>query len=835
MGDYFVPQRSYFPGMGEAVADRTVNRKIFTEEQRAALPEKLKINRADPRAIKWLNAANLSNYPAVESDQAPFFDKDPELRSETWIEVAKRVAEGNIGLAVNSQHLASFDRIGGPVAEMERMKAHLSSGTLLMSGRHLQHGDANQKHRPMEVFTNCSTAAASFLLFHLLLNGSGVGRAYDDDMMLVDWNKMPWTYVTIDMKHPDRQKTTKMWVESLQAMADVPMISPAVGDVQHYLDQIEDGLLLNDPDKVLVHTVDDSREGWRKAFEVMERMAFEGKSDWILILDFSRVRQHGSPIKGMQNRPSSGPAPVMQAIQKIASVKLLNYAPWKATMYVDHYAAECVLVGGARRAARMATKTWRDQSIFEFIDIKRGGELWSSNNSVTIDEEFRERCRLVRKRLGNRNYVEAASLLAAGLIEQEDLHAWNVLVALSKAAYFDGTGEPGIINQDKLTVDDTGIEEYVDGLFADGGNCQVDADTLPLMQALAKATLGLRYTMITNPCGEITLLLLGGYCVIADVVPFHAADDDMAENAMRTATRALIRTNLMQSLYDREVKRTNRIGVGITGFHEWAYDRFKLAWKDIVNERKSKTMWLTLSRFKRAIVEEARIYAQALGVTVPHTNTTFKPAGTTSKLFGLCEGAHLPAKRWYLRWVQFRNDDPLIAEYEAKGYPVRRDLKSYEGTTIVGFPTAPTICSMDGGDWVTTASQATPEEQYEFLRLLEKYWIVGVEADGVTPLAESGNQVSYTLKYDPAHVSFEQFLDTLIDGQFSIRCCSVMPQVDTTAYEYQPEEPITKDRYEELMAAIGTSQVKEDVDFSHIDCGSGACPIDWNTDDKQAA
>jgi hypothetical protein len=42
--------------------------------------------------------------------------------------------------------------------------------------------------------------------------------------------------------------------------------------------------------------------------------------------------------------------------------------------------------------------------------------------------------------------------------------------------------------------------------------------------------------------------LLGGYCVIADVVPFHAQNDDDAEDAFRTA-RALIRTNLMDCLY----------------------------------------------------------------------------------------------------------------------------------------------------------------------------------------------------------------------------------------------------------------------------------------------
>ena len=203
---------------------------------------------------------------------------------------------------------------------------------------------------------------------------------------------------------------------------------------------------------------------------------------------------------------------------------------------------------------------------------------------------------------------------------------------------------------------------------------------------------------------------------------------------------------------------------------------------------------------------------------------------TTSKLFGLTEGAHLPSMREYVRWVQFRNDDPLIDEYRAKGYPVRK-LKTYSGTTIVGFPTAPLNCRLGMCDKLVTAAEATPEEQYQYLRLMEKYWIRGVEEDGVTPLEESGNQVSYTLKYDPKVVGFEEFKATLLEGQSTIRCCSVMPQTDTSAYEYQPEEPVEKSHYEMICAAIKATNddfVKEEVDFAHVDCAGGACPVDFN-------
>ncbi|MBY0413172.1 MAG: hypothetical protein K2Q18_03360, partial [Bdellovibrionales bacterium] len=560
--------------------------------------------------------------------------------------------------------------------------------------------------------------------------------------------------------------------------------------------------------------VPDSREGWARAIEKMEVMAFQKKhNNSVLLLDFSNVRKRGAPIGGMQDRPSSGPGPLILAIEKIAKLRDAAMEPWRSTMFADHYLAECVLVGGARRAARMATKTWQDSTIFDFINLKRGGFLWSSNNSVTVDSEFW-------------NYVRNPQIET-----HIAKHARAVFKAITVAAYYDKTGEPGIINQDKLTHNDSGFHGYLNGEFAESKKFKLDPETLELTKLLASVAQDMQYQQITNPCGEITLNLLGGYCVIADVVPYHAANDQDACDAFATATKALMRVNLMDSMYKKEVLRTNRIGVGITGFHEWAWKRFQFGWRDIVDEKKSLEMWLMLSKFKRIVINTACEYSKILGTVVPHTDTTIKPAGTTSKLFGLTEGAHLPSMREFLRWVQFRNDDPLIEEYKKMGYPTKA-LKTYSGTIIVGFPTQPEICKQGMGDKLVTAAEATPEEQYEYLRLLEKYWIRGVNEDGLTLLPESGNQVSYTLKYDPNKVTFDQFVKTLLEGQSSVRCCSVMPQSDTSAYEYQPEEMMTTSRYQQIVREIQkTSQhlatLKEEVAFEHIDCGGGACPIDF--------
>jgi hypothetical protein len=326
-------------------------------------------------------------------------------------------------------------------------------------------------------------------------------------------------------------------------------------------------------------------------------------------------------------------------------------------------------------------------------------------------------------------------------------------------------------------------------------------------------------------CGEVALTITGGYCVIADVVPYHANDLDEAEDAFRVATRALIRVNLMDSLYRKEVMRTNRIGVGMTGVHEFAWKFFKLGFKDLIDEEKSKDFWITLSRFNRAVYDEAVSYSNKLGVSIPHTMTTIKPSGSVSKLFGLCEGWHLPSMAWYLRWVQFRHDDPLVTFYQKAGYPTR-ELKHYNGTIIIGFPTQPAISSLNMGDKLVTAGNATPEEQYKWLMLGEKYWLKGVKEDGTLRDEKYSNQISFTLKYYPEKVDYKQFKDMLLKYQSQISCCSVMPIIDNSCYEYQPEEAVSKAKYEEIAHAI-KHILEEDIGKEHIDCDSGACPIDF--------
>lgn len=1026
-------------GMGVAVAERTILRPKYKETP----PNKLVLNPLDPDQQKWYQLAFGSGIP-VEYDEyvenvgrAPV--RDVDFVFETWGDVAKRVAKGNVSLVSLPSDEAK--------KEEHALMDAIMSGTALMSGRHMQHGDSEQATRPMMVFTNCATAANSFSQFYLLLNGcfaagtlvkmsngaykpiekiypgemvysydekkreytvqqvqklnvnmpkplvkvefddgtslvctddhkfltkegkwlkarniewnriksmtsektrlvssvtsvdehphavfdltvanthnylvtkanlvahnSGVGRSYDDDLMLVDWDFAPNVQCVISDEHKDY---------------------PWGGQ---FLSTREAKHRFNGGYKVHWFNVPDTREGWAQAIEYIEGMAYQKiYHDHLVVLDFSDVRPQGSPIKGMQGRVSSGPVPLMSAINKMMTIKGAGMERWKQAMFVDHYAAECVLVGGARRclpknylvkmegdewkriseieegdlvsvngesykvnafydngvqytvkvytrngryhectpehkwyvynsekkrpewvqaqylndsyyfirqgsptdknvvilhdslqiievkqgeekevcdievdeihafsarnpetdlesishnSARMATKHWKDKSIFDFIQVKRPIEyyglsvdeikefritrteqglsplqsfLWSSNNSVLVDDEFWELLNLKR---GEDGYSSDWAR-----------HARRVFGLVTECSYGDGTGEPGFINSHKLRKNHTGLENIYNNIdpYIHSSKYQVHEDTEMYLRALVNRAKKKEHYMIVNPCvtgdtevqtsdgkmtidklvkmyeigdtcpyilsyntqidaseykelkwagmtqtdasiihvtgidgkslrctpdhrvwtinrgyvqaqflqetdilidsdgevfsgitvtelsevedvyditvkdnhnfyangmlvhncSEITLHLLGGFCVIGDLAPIMSETFPELVERAKAMTRALIRTNLMDSIYNKEVKRSNRIGVSLTGVHEWAWRDFKLSFRQLLDEYgEAAEFWNTVASLAKEIEAEAIRYSSELGLTKPHTALTIKPSGCLTR------------------------------------------------------------------------------------------------------------------------------------------------------------------------------------------------------------
>lgn len=670
---------------------------------------------------------------------------------ESWQSVADRVVYGNLSLAPGTEP---------EFAELRRLSR---AGVMPFAGRHLQHGDLEQAHKRGELFTNCSTAMFSFVKFWLMMKGSGVGRLYDSDLCRVNWDNLPECRFVLSNTHSD-------YAPHIESREDAERLYDSEGENTRWFE------------------VEDSTEGLTKVIEIMETAAFQERHHHkMFIFDFTPLRDKGTPIRGQQGRPSSGPLPFIDAFQKVARIRGAGMPLWMQSMYVDHYMSASVQLGGIRRAARIAVRSWRQKDIFEFINIKRGGFLWSANNSVAVDAEF----------------WEQAS-------KPEPSHARRVFEAVTAAAYYDGTGEPAFLNVDQFNWLPDGSDAIdVAGLFQ---GLDVHPNTLTMAEKHLKAALKKKNPYLVNPCGEIVLAAWGGYCVLGNINLAEATQEE-ALKACELMPRFLMRTNKMKFLYQVEVDRTNRIGVGLTGIHEFAWRQFGLTFGDLLDLNKSEEFWALIDTMRVAVRRSACDYASVLDVAVPHTATTITPTGTVSKVVNVTEGAHLPAYAYYLRWVQFSEDDPAVVDLRKRGYPIQTDLKEYAHTVIVGYPTClPIVAEM--GDKITLAGDATVEQQFEWLRLLERFWI-----------GSAGNQISFTLKYDPKTTTFDEYRNLLLTHMPTVKACSFMPQTDTSAYSYLPEEAISSSEYDSIVKHL-ERKATEGYDSEALACAGGACPIE---------
>lgn len=720
-----------------------------------------------------------------------FIDKYSRLNSDneyqTWFERISEVVAGNFSLDPRNKR------------ENVQIKQQLESefkdtllygrlGLLAMSGRHLQHGDLDQANKVGELFTNCSSALFSFNKFLLLLKGSGVGRSYDSDIHFIDWDYMPNVRFVLSSSHPDYQD----WIESYE-------------EAQHKYD--------SEGEDTRWFDVGDSAEGWTKVITILETASFHKNNvDNLFVFNFTPVRCEGTPIKGQQGRPASGPVPLIKALMKVATVKGAGFKPWMQALFIDHYLSACVALGGIRRSARIATKYWKDRDVIDFINIKRGGWLYTANNSVMVDEEF---------------WKQAA--------DPRPSHARRVFEAVVAAAYWDQTGEPGFINVDKLVWNNEGVDKITVDTFIDadyqkrlGGLHTRTKDMIHYVLAKAKAK---KYFWIVNPCAEIVKAAYGSYCIVGDVALSNASSMKQAKQAIMAMGRMLVRTNLMNFMYKQEIQRTNRIGTSLIGIHEFAANIFNFDFFDLINEKKSQRFWNFLAECRVAHKQYVDDFCDEIGVSHPHTYTCLKPAGTVAKVMDCTEAANLPSMPIYMRWIQFKKDHPLLKDYAERGYPVRDISKDEERTNdkgetytvrgypdvcIVGFPTMQPIANILG-DRLVCATDITIEQHFKWLQLLEKYWLGEGE----------NNQISYTLKYDPAKVSYSEFIADILKYQPHVRCCAVMPQVNDTAYIYTPEEAITREQYNNYMSHINRAD-REAVDDDSLNCIGGACGVDYS-------
>ena len=157
--------------------------------------------------------------------------------------------------------------------------------------------------------------------------------------------------------------------------------------------------------------------------------------------------------------------------------------------------------------------------------------------------------------------------------------------------------------------------------------------------------------------------------------------------------------------------------------------------------------------------------------------TSIKPSGTVSLLNGSTPGIHFPEDEYYIRRIRFSTTSELLEKLKENGYTIEKDAYS-PNTMVVEFPVREPYFQKGKRD-------ASMWEQLEIAAQYQHYW--------------ADNSVSVTVSFKPEEG--DQLREALEMYETRLKAVSFL-KYEETGYEQAPYEPITEEKYEEMVSRI---------------------------------
>lgn len=310
-----------------------------------------------------------------------------------------------------------------------------------------------------------------------------------------------------------------------------------------------------------------------------------------------------------------------------------------------------------------------------------------------------------------------------------------------------------------------------------------------------------------NPCAEACLEATLGTdteeggtepCNLAELFLRNLSGIEEFEEAARLLVRYCIRVTCNKYHHEsieKIVHKNRRIGISISG----------CLGSKLFNEK-------DLDHVYRAIEDESTKYCKELGIPRPIRVTLVKPSGTLSLVCNTSPGIHPYLSRYMIRRVIFADNHPLVPRLREAGHHIE-PLLTVTGDIdpngmVAEFPMrAPdgSPCADEGFDtW----------KQLETLLMAQRYW--------------ADQAVSVTVYYDK-NKDIPKIKEWLREHLKDIKTISFLPLMEH-GFAQAPFEPITKERYEEMVKRIKPVDVTnlrlDDNDtVSGTECNGGSCPI----------
>jgi ribonucleoside-diphosphate reductase alpha chain len=312
--------------------------------------------------------------------------------------------------------------------------------------------------------------------------------------------------------------------------------------------------------------------------------------------------------------------------------------------------------------------------------------------------------------------------------------------------------------------------------------------------------------ILVHNCGEI-FLRSNQFCNLTEVVIRSEDTLEMLLKKVEVATilgtfqSTLTDFRYLRSIWKKNTEEERLLGVSLTGI----MDHPVMSGKQDKEELKR---WLKALREKAIEVNDK--WADMLGIEQSVALSTIKPSGTVSQLVDASSGIHPRYSEYYVRTVRNDKRDPLSQFLVEQGVPCEPDVTKADSTWVFSFPVKSPETSV-------TAKDLGALEQLELYLLYSEHW------------ADHNISITVYLREDEwlkvGAFVYEHFDD--ING------ISFLPYSDHV-YRQAPYQPISKEKYEELMTTmkkIDWSQfnVSEHEDLTagikEYACAGGACEI----------
>jgi ribonucleoside-diphosphate reductase alpha chain len=376
--------------------------------------------------------------------------------------------------------------------------------------------------------------------------------------------------------------------------------------------------------------VEDSKEGWAKAFRELITLLYDGK---VPTWDLSALRAAGERLKTFGGR-SSGPLPLNELFE--FTTRIFERAAGRRLYPIECHDIACktgevVVVGGVRRSALISLSNLNDDQMRH----AKSGAWWENE--------------------GQRSLANNSATYKYKPDMETFMREWLSLVE-SKS------GERGIFNR-----------QAAKNKAVENGRRDIDHD------------------FGTNPCSEI-ILRPYQLCNLTEVVVRETDTHQSLARKVRLATilgtwqSTLTNFKYVRKIWSNNTEEERLLGVSLTGI----MDNEILSGR---SAQYGMNIGHVLQDLRSIAVHTNKQLAERLGIPQSAAVTCVKPSGTVSQLVDSASGIHARHSQNYIRTVRGDNKDPLTQFMMDQGIPNEPDVRKPDQTTVFSFPmAAPTNC-----------------------------------------------------------------------------------------------------------------------------------------------